>query len=72
MRLPVTSSDRSPLGVTLIGMLDLPSLLSLSPLRVCSCLLFFFFGCCLQTLAAYDSDEWGELEEDDERVQGQW
>ena len=27
---------------------------------------------CLQTLAAYDSDEWGELEEDDDRVQGQW
>ncbi|CAM9184724.1 unnamed protein product [Ascophyllum nodosum] len=24
------------------------------------------------TLKAYDSDEWGELEEDDERVQGQW
>eukprot|EP00752_Nemacystus_decipiens_P007303 g6534.t1 len=24
------------------------------------------------TLAAYDSDDWGELEEDDDRVQGQW
>ncbi|CAM9558541.1 unnamed protein product [Ectocarpus fasciculatus] len=24
------------------------------------------------TLAAYDSDEWGELEEDDDRVQGHW
>ncbi|CBN77126.1 conserved unknown protein [Ectocarpus siliculosus] len=24
------------------------------------------------TLAAYDSDEWGELEEDDDRVQGRW
>ncbi|CAM9643596.1 unnamed protein product [Scytosiphon promiscuus] len=27
---------------------------------------------CLQTLAEYDSDEWGELEEDDNRVQGKW
>eukprot|EP00903_Cladosiphon_okamuranus_P008978 g8589.t1 len=24
------------------------------------------------TLAAYDSDEWGELDEEDDRVQGQW
>lgn len=25
-----------------------------------------------QVLAEYDSDEWGELEEDDDRVKGRW
>lgn len=38
-------------------------------LRMClPCCCCFF----VKTLAGYDSDEWGELEEDDDRVHGQW